>query len=91
MPVSHHVVPAEIFTVLAELLFQLHGSLLVDGQGKISPRKVQVIACLLARLESEEALPAELRQLCECLRQDWRECGKPAVHEYSMGMGLCVA
>ena len=91
MPASNHVVPTEIFTVLAELLFQLHGCVLADGPAKVPPRKVQLIASLLARLESEEALPTELRQLCECLCRDWRDCGKPVVHEYSLASGLCAA
>lgn len=88
---SHHVVPAEIFTLLGELLFQLHGGLLVEDSRKFSPRTVRVIAGMLARLESEETLPEDFRALCDCLHQDWRDCGKPVAHGCRIGMDLCAA
>lgn len=84
------VVPADVFSVMSELLFQLHGGLLVESRTKLSPRSTRVIAGLLARLGEEETLPEDFRGVCECLRQDWRDCGKPTVHEYRLEMSPCA-
>lgn len=91
MTASHHVVATPVFDVLGELLFQMHGSLLVNGRREINPRTAHKLAAWLSLLNRDESLPVEFRELCECLRDDWQHVPAPEASSYRASMTLCAA
>lgn len=91
MTVSHHVVASPVFEIMGELLFQMHGSLLAGRRQDINPRTLQKLVAWLTLLEEDASLPAEFRELCECLRDDWRLIPAPPASSYRAEMSLCAA